>query len=94
MEDVPRTSLHADIARLDHLEGENRGVHQVAQFVSEKSKPLRSARGLSLQRRLIPLAPVFGDGACNRVVETSGCSMRKSSVLIGAFIVTASSVID
>ena len=39
--------------------------------MSEKSKLLRSARDLSIQRRLIPLAPILRDGARDGVVEAS-----------------------
>ena len=61
----------ADVPGLEHLERDDRGVHQVAQFVREEPEALAPARGLSIERGLIAGAPVLGDGAGDGVVEAS-----------------------
>ena len=48
-----------------------RGVDQVPQFVREEPEALAPARRLALDRELIPLAPVLGDGAGDGVVEAA-----------------------
>ena len=57
---------------LEHLEREDRRVHQVPQFMSQKSKPLGSARDFSHRAWTdCSLAPVLRDGARDGVVEAA-----------------------
>ena len=61
--------------------------------MSQVSKPFAPARDLLIPDGLISLAPILGDGARDGVVETV---VQHAKVIrgMGAFISTASSVID
>ena len=71
IEHVRRASRDAHIPGLEHLERHDRGIHQVPQFMSQKSKSLAPAIDLAIQGRLISLASILGDGARDGVVEAA-----------------------
>ncbi len=80
-------SRHANIPRLQHFIRHERRVHQVPQFMREEPEPGR----LSIDTRLRLPTPVLRHRARDGIVEAS-VQYAKSSVLIGAFRSTASSV--
>ena len=93
MEHGAGAPAHADIPRLQHLERDERGVDQVPQFMGEEPEPLGSARG----------SPSSGTACVSRPYSVTApaiassrhrFSVRKSSVLIGASVSSASSVMD
>ena len=59
----------ADVARLEHFEGEHRGVEQVAHFVRDEPRALVPARRFPIEGRLILLASEFGHRAGDGVVQ-------------------------
>ena len=71
MEDGSGASCGADIARLQNLERHDRGVEQVAQFMSQEPRALTPTRGLSIEGRLILFASELGDGSRDGVIEPS-----------------------
>ncbi len=62
---------HADVPGFEHLEGHNRGVGQVPQFVSQEAETLAPARGFAIDGELMACASVFGDGARDGVVKAA-----------------------
>jgi hypothetical protein len=82
----------ANIAGLEHLKRQERSVHQVPQFMGEEPEPLASACGLSIYAGLISFTSVLSHRAAAIASSRHRFSVRKSSVLIGAFSSTASSV--
>ena len=82
----------ADVSGLEHVERDDRRVGQISQFVREEPEALAVARRLSIDvpdcrsRAYSVTAPAIAS-------SRQRFSMRKSSVLTGAFSSTASSVI-
>jgi hypothetical protein len=62
---------HANIPGLHHLEGHERCVQQVSQFMGEESEPFGPACGFAIDARLIALTSVLGHRARDRIVEAS-----------------------
>ena len=91
MEHRAGAPCHANIAGLEHLKRHERSVHHVPQFMGEEPEPLASACGLSIDAGLISFTSVLGHRAGDGIVKAS-VQRTKSSVLIGAFCSTASSV--
>ena len=81
----------AHIARFENLEQGQRGLGQVSQFVRQEPESFAPARHLAIEGGLGSSAPVLRDRAGNRVVQAQ-VQRTNSSVLIGAFDSTASSV--
>ena len=71
MEDGPGASRDPHISGLEHLKSKDRGVGQVAQFMSEEPEAFAPARGLSVEGRLILFTPVLGHGARDRLVQAA-----------------------
>ena len=71
MEHGAGAPCHANISRLQNLERHDRGVEQVAQFMSQEPSALAPTRGLSIEGGLILFAPEFSDGARDGVVKAS-----------------------
>ena len=88
---APVLPADADVSRLEHLERDDCRVDQVSHFMSEESEPLVVAvRGLSecdcwLSRGYIVTALAMAS-------SRHRLSVRKSSVLIGALVSRARSV--
>jgi hypothetical protein len=66
----PSASPHPDIAGLEHFEGEERSVEQVAHFMGNEPGALVCARRFLIEGGLILLASEFGHRACDRVIQT------------------------
>ena len=49
MEHGPGAPCDANISRLENLERQDRGVEQVAQFMSQEPRALAPTRGLSIE---------------------------------------------
>ena len=66
---VPVLPGNPDIPRLEDLECEDRGTHQVSQFMSQVPEALALACGLSIEGVLVLFASELGDGARNGFVQ-------------------------
>ena len=69
MEHGPGAPRDSDIARLEHLKRDHRGVGQIAQFMSKEPEAFVPASGLSIDAGLRAFAPVLGDRARDGVVQ-------------------------
>lgn len=69
VEDRAGAAGDADIASLEDFVGQNRGVHQIPQFMREEPKTFGALGGGIIVRGLRPPASVFGDGAGDRLIE-------------------------
>ena len=63
MEHGTGTPADTNVPRLEHLERQDRCVHQVPEFVREETQALTPAGGLAVNARLCSLAPVLGHRA-------------------------------
>ena len=71
IEDAPGAPPDADVSRLEHLERDDRRVHEIPQFMDEEPHPFVVAVRGFVGVRLLAFAFVHGDGARDRLVETS-----------------------
>jgi hypothetical protein len=92
IEHASPASSDADVSGLENLKRDDRGVDQVSQFMGQKSETLVPADALSIERGLILSTPVLVT-AFAMASSRHRFSVPKSSVLIGAPISTANSVI-
>ena len=74
-----RIRPRAHIPYLEHLERDDRGVDQVAQFMREEPEALALACRLSVEGGLISFARVLGDRTRDGIGSRHRFSMRKSS---------------
>ena len=88
----PGAAGDTDVPRLQHLERDDRGVDQVAQLMREVPEPLAAARRSFSRVDWLRPRP-YSVTAPAMASSRQRFSRRKSSVLMGASVCTASSVI-
>jgi hypothetical protein len=71
VQDRPGASSDANVPGLDHVEGDQRRMKQVPQFMRKESEPLIRASACVVEGGLVPFAPVSGDRARDRGVKTA-----------------------